>query len=147
MLLKVRISLYTRKQGAPKNYTSGRTQNFYIKSLSRFGAMHMAYLFLKYSHEIVNILRVYPAFNDEKWKCSADLQIYICGDLIMTATEYAELQGSRSSCISSCSLSSIGVSGASQYYWSLSDWGNCMAPCGGSTQERTASCMNSIDKS
>ena len=63
----------------------------------------------------------------------------------MTAERYTGLQTNRRGCKSSCSLSSVGISGASQYYWSVSAWGNCLAPCGGSTQERTASCMNKID--
>lgn len=76
---------------------------------------------------------------------SAEVQVYSCGDVVMPASDYTDLQNTRGSCRSSCSLSSTGISAASQYYWIVSEWSPCMAPCGGSSQERTASCMNSID--
>lgn len=75
----------------------------------------------------------------------ADLQVYICGDYVVSAVEFNALQETRAGCRNSCSLSSVGLSVASQYYWSVSRWGLCLAACGKSTQERTALCMNSID--
>ena len=75
---------------------------------------------------------------------SADLNVYICGDSIMTAAEYALLQSTRGSCQGSCTLSSTTLAVPSQYYWTVSDWSTCTASCGGGTQSRTAACMNSI---
>ena len=76
---------------------------------------------------------------------TADLQIYACGDVIVTATEYTGIQSSRAGCKSSCSLSSVGLATSAQYYWSVSEWTDCLSACGASTQDRTVSCMNSID--
>lgn len=74
----------------------------------------------------------------------ADLKVYVCGDIVLTADEFNNVRSADGGCPSACSLSSTPIAAASQYFWTAPDWSNCSAACGGGTMTRAATCVNSI---